>query len=63
MSEGQSLAGNRSAAPDSSAADNRAPEVTPACPACGGHLVEIRGKLVCTRCRRTCETCCEGGRG
>ncbi len=35
----------------------------PACPVCGGKLVEIRGKLVCSRCRTICETCCEGGRG
>ena len=33
----------------------------PACPVCGGHLVEIRGKLVCSRCHTICETCCEGG--
>lgn len=31
-----------------------------ACPACGGCLVEIRGKLQCSRCHRICETCCEG---
>jgi hypothetical protein len=35
----------------------------PACPVCGGPLVEIRAKLVCARCRTICETCCEGGRG
>jgi hypothetical protein len=35
----------------------------PACPACGGPLVEIKAKLVCARCRTICETCCEGGRG
>jgi len=35
----------------------------PACPVCGGRLVERRGKLVCSRCRTICETCCEGGRG
>jgi hypothetical protein len=34
-----------------------------ACPVCGGRLMEIRGKLQCTRCRTICETCCEGGRG
>ncbi|MFO0907952.1 MAG: hypothetical protein U0794_06250 [Isosphaeraceae bacterium] len=39
-----------------------APQTT-ACPACGGRLVEIRGKLQCSRCRTICETCCEGGRG
>jgi hypothetical protein len=39
------------------------PPVSPACPACGGRVVEIRGKLVCARCRTICETCCEGGRG
>ncbi|MCM2375090.1 hypothetical protein NB063_31090 [Rhodopirellula sp. ICT_H3.1] len=35
----------------------------PACPVCGGHLIDIRGKLQCTACHRICETCCEGGRG
>lgn len=34
----------------------------PACPVCGGHLIEIRGKLVCRECHQICETCCEGGR-
>jgi hypothetical protein len=35
----------------------------PACPACGGPLIEIRAKLQCSRCHAICETCCEGGRG
>ncbi len=35
----------------------------PACPACGGSLIEIRAKLQCTKCHTICETCCEGGRG
>ncbi|WP_165251375.1 hypothetical protein [Paludisphaera soli] len=35
----------------------------PACPACGGRLIERRAKLVCSRCHTICETCCEGGRG
>ncbi len=35
----------------------------PACPVCGGFLVEIRAKLQCSRCHTICETCCEGGRG
>ena len=35
----------------------------PACPACGGHLIEIRAKLQCSRCHTICETCCEGDRG
>jgi len=35
----------------------------PACPMCGGHLIEIRAKLQCSRCHTICETCCEGGRG
>ena len=35
----------------------------PACPACGGSLIEIRAKFQCSRCHRICETCCEGGRG
>ncbi|GIS60880.1 MAG: hypothetical protein CM1200mP2_31050 [Planctomycetaceae bacterium] len=36
---------------------------SPACPVCGGQLIEIRHKLVCSRCHSICETCCEGGRG
>lgn len=35
----------------------------PACPVCGGSLIEIRAKLQCSRCHTICETCCEGGRG
>ncbi|TWU44161.1 hypothetical protein Q31b_16970 [Novipirellula aureliae] len=35
----------------------------PACPVCGGSLVEIRAKLQCSACHTICETCCEGGRG
>lgn len=35
----------------------------PACPACGGRLIDIRAKLQCSVCHRICETCCEGGRG
>ncbi|RUL88245.1 hypothetical protein [Tautonia sociabilis] len=35
----------------------------PACPACGGTLIEVKMKLVCSRCRTICETCCEGGPG
>ena len=34
----------------------------PACPVCGGELIDIRGKLQCTKCHRICETCCEGKR-
>ncbi|HZZ72454.1 MAG TPA: hypothetical protein VFE24_09380 [Pirellulales bacterium] len=35
----------------------------PACPVCGGALIEIRAKLQCAVCHRICETCCEGGLG
>lgn len=35
----------------------------PACPVCGGSLIEIRQKLLCSQCHTICETCCEGGRG
>ncbi len=35
----------------------------PACPVCGGTLIEIRHKLQCSQCHTICETCCEGGRG
>jgi hypothetical protein len=40
-----------------------AASASPSCPACGGRLIEIRAKLVCSRCRTICETCCEGGPG
>ncbi len=33
----------------------------PACPVCGGYLMEVRAKLQCTRCHQICETCCGGG--
>jgi hypothetical protein len=48
-------------AAEATAPDARPPQ--PACPACGGRLQEIRGKLVCSQCHTICETCCEGGRG
>ena len=35
----------------------------PSCPVCGGTLVEQKAKLVCSKCRTICETCCEGGPG
>jgi len=30
-----------------------------ACPVCGGHLVEIHGKLCCVQCHSIVETCCD----
>jgi hypothetical protein len=45
------------------AAETPAAVCRPACPVCGGRLVEIRGKLQCSQCHTICETCCEGGRG
>jgi len=41
----------------------RPSESRPACPVCGGRLIEIRAKFHCEQCHRICETCCEGGRG
>jgi hypothetical protein len=38
------------------------PQQRPACPVCGGELIEIRAKLQCSCCHRICETCCEGSR-
>jgi len=35
----------------------------PACPVCGGRLIEVRAKLQCGNCHRIVETCCEGGPG
>lgn len=46
--------------------DNHQPQqcpTRPACPVCGGELIEIRAKLQCAQCHTICETCCEGGRG
>ena len=43
----------------SSPNESKTPRV--ACPVCGGHLIEIRGKLQCERCHTIIETCCEGG--
>ena len=48
-------------ATDKKAAANQ--ESKPACPVCGGKLIEIRAKLQCSRCHTIYETCCEGGRG
>jgi hypothetical protein len=48
---------------DSRSTPESCPATNPACPVCGGRLVDIRGKLQCTQCHRICETCCEGGRG
>jgi hypothetical protein len=49
------------------AGDQSAPSAAsacrPACPVCGGPLLEIRAKLQCSHCHTICETCCEGGRG
>ena len=44
-------------------AEPRSETCRPACPACGGTLIEIRHKLQCSQCHTICETCCEGGRG
>jgi hypothetical protein len=52
----------RSSGLDRRTTNEQAP-LRPACPACGGPLLEIRMKLVCRTCRTVCETCCEGGRG
>ena len=45
------------------AGSNQTCQTKPACPVCGGGLVEIRHKLQCSVCHSICETCCEGGRG
>lgn len=37
------------------------PACRPACPVCGGRLIEIRAKLQCSQCHTIIETCCEGG--
>lgn len=31
----------------------------PACPVCGGELIDIRGKLCCVKCHSIIETCCD----
>ena len=54
---------DRSVIEERSQKANEACPAKPACPVCGGPLVEIRAKLQCSRCRTICETCCEGGRG
>ncbi|MDX1945192.1 MAG: hypothetical protein SFU86_07285 [Pirellulaceae bacterium] len=42
--------------------DEATHRLRPICPACGGSLIEIRGKSQCERCHTICETCCEGAR-
>lgn len=52
--------------PEKASPSAQSPDVDacrPACPVCGGRLVEQKQKLICSRCRTICETCCEGGRG
>jgi hypothetical protein len=44
-------------------AEGRDEPPRPACPVCGGELIEVRAKLQCSECHRICESCCEGGRG
>jgi hypothetical protein len=48
--------------PETAESQENAGNCVPGCPVCGGHLIDIRGKLQCSRCHRICETCCEGGR-
>lgn len=31
------------------------------CHACGGELMDMRGKMICSRCFTINETCCDGG--
>lgn len=52
-----------SLASQSNPGQQASPPRRPACPVCGGQLVEARAKLQCSRCHRICETCCEGDRG
>lgn len=35
-------------------------DAAPRCPLCGGDLVDVRAKAVCTACGRIAEGCCEG---
>jgi uncharacterized Zn finger protein (UPF0148 family) len=35
----------------------------PVSPCCGAPLLERKGKLVCAKCGRIVEGCCEGERG
>jgi hypothetical protein len=62
MSFEASRAGHAGQNETNGAADRDRPK-RPACPLCGGPLVEIKQKLQCDNCRAICETCCEGGRG
>ena len=38
---------------------NEAESPKPACPVCGGQLMDIRRKLTCMRCHSIIETCCD----
>ena len=53
--------GPRAGASPPPACETRTRSPRAACFACGGALIEIRGKLQCRQCGRICETCCEGG--
>lgn len=54
---------NRPVTPEKVLHETTVDQCRPACPVCGGSLIDIRAKLQCSKCHRICETCCEGGRG
>jgi hypothetical protein len=43
----------------SALASGAGPETRPACPVCGGRLLDIRRKLCCVQCHSIIETCCD----
>ncbi|MBL9083111.1 MAG: hypothetical protein JNK76_14950 [Planctomycetales bacterium] len=58
---GETAEGSRAAVAPQAASSGSAPGCRPACPVCGGRLIDIRAKLQCSQCHRIVETCCEGG--
>jgi hypothetical protein len=44
---------------DHEESDQEKPPPRPACPVCGGRLVEIQAKLRCLVCHSIIETCCD----
>jgi hypothetical protein len=45
--------------PRSEIVEEADPDKRPACPVCGGQLLDIRRKLCCVQCHSIIETCCE----
>jgi hypothetical protein len=55
----QRLAYQRSSSSEIVGEADREETERPACPVCGGRLLDIRRKLCCVQCHNIIETCCD----